>query len=78
MEALLTITLGRDDTQPTKIRWEALPPPSGQPERFLGGTKVGNGAWALAWVETTMELPPSGEEATKQKSMQMMVESAAL
>jgi len=22
----------------------------------LGGTKAGNGAWALAWVDTVMEL----------------------
>lgn len=24
---------------------------------MLGGTKTGNGAWALAWVDTIMELP---------------------
>lgn len=24
---------------------------------MLGGTKTGNGAWALAWVDTVMELP---------------------
>ena len=24
---------------------------------MLGGTKSGNGAWALAWVDTIMELP---------------------
>ena len=26
-------------------------------KRVLGGTKAGNGAWALAWVDTIMELP---------------------
>ena len=25
--------------------------------RVLGGTKVGNGAWALAWVDTCLDLP---------------------
>ena len=24
---------------------------------MLGGTKSGNGAWALAWVDTIMEFP---------------------
>ena len=24
---------------------------------MLGGTKAGNGAWALAWVDTVMNLP---------------------
>ncbi|KAF8128714.1 chromatin remodelling complex Rsc7/Swp82 subunit-domain-containing protein [Boletus edulis] len=40
------------DTQPTKSRWEQI-----APRRILGGTKVGNGAWALAWVDTCLKLP---------------------
>jgi chromatin structure-remodeling complex protein RSC7 len=28
----------------------------------LGGTKAGNGAWALAWVDTIMELPASEDD----------------
>jgi hypothetical protein len=26
-------------------------------EKGVGGTKAGNGAWALAWVDTVMEVP---------------------
>lgn len=29
---------------------------------MLGGTKAGNGAWALAWVDTVMELPALDEQ----------------
>ena len=46
----------RSDTQPTSARWEAVPD-SITKRRVLGGTKSGNGAWALAWVDTIMELP---------------------
>jgi chromatin structure-remodeling complex protein RSC7 len=28
----------------------------------LGGAKAGNGAWALAWVDTIMEVPASEED----------------
>ncbi|KAF8556594.1 hypothetical protein OG21DRAFT_1408764 [Imleria badia] len=42
----------RADTQPTRCRWDQI-----APRRVLGGTKVGNGAWALAWVDTCLELP---------------------
>lgn len=48
----------RTDTQPTRARWEVLPE-SPTRRRVLGGTKAGNGAWALAWVDTVME--PSNE-----------------
>ena len=44
--------IDRTDTQPTRYRWEQV-----APRRILGGTKVGNGAWALAWVDTCLELP---------------------
>lgn len=30
---------------------------------MLGGTKVGNGAWALARVETIMQYDPQSDEA---------------
>ncbi|KIM64176.1 hypothetical protein SCLCIDRAFT_116051 [Scleroderma citrinum Foug A] len=42
----------RSDTQPTRCRWEQV-----VARRVLGGTKVGNGAWALAWVDTCLDLP---------------------
>jgi len=35
---------------------------SADKRQVLGGTKAGNGAWALAWVDTTMELPTSEED----------------
>ncbi|KAH9988075.1 chromatin remodelling complex Rsc7/Swp82 subunit-domain-containing protein [Russula compacta] len=54
------IVLYRADTQPTRARWEGLKD-SGEKRQVLGGTKAGNGAWALAWVDTAMELP-AGEE----------------
>lgn len=56
----------RSDTQPTSARWEAVPD-SATKRRVLGGTKTGNGAWALAWVDTIMEFPGPetvGREAT--------------
>jgi chromatin structure-remodeling complex protein RSC7 len=28
----------------------------------LGGTKVGNGAWALAYIDTVMEFPGASAE----------------
>ena len=44
--------LDRSDTQPTRCRWEQV-----VARRVLGGTKVGNGAWAIAWVDTCLDLP---------------------
>jgi chromatin structure-remodeling complex protein RSC7 len=46
----------RADTQPTRSCWQQLPDSAAKRE-VLGGTKAGNGAWALAWVDTVMELP---------------------
>lgn len=46
----------RTDTQPTRARWEGLPDDT-EKRQVLGGSKAGNGAWALAWVDTVMELP---------------------
>ncbi|KAJ7625089.1 chromatin remodelling complex Rsc7/Swp82 subunit-domain-containing protein [Mycena polygramma] len=45
----------RADTQPTRSRMEPLPDPDGK-NSILGGTKVGNGAWAVARVDTIMEV----------------------
>ncbi|KNZ74089.1 Chromatin structure-remodeling complex subunit RSC7 [Termitomyces sp. J132] len=49
------LVIYREDTQPTQSRWELLPD-SGEKRAVLGGTKTGNGAWALAWVDTIMKL----------------------
>ncbi|KAG2035568.1 chromatin remodelling complex Rsc7/Swp82 subunit-domain-containing protein [Suillus americanus] len=48
--------LDRADTQPTRCHWEQI----GQ-RKMLRGTKAGNGAWALAWVDTHIELPTPGQ-----------------
>ncbi|KAF8497578.1 chromatin remodelling complex Rsc7/Swp82 subunit-domain-containing protein [Russula emetica] len=55
------IVLYRANTQPTRARWEGLKD-SGEKRQVLGGTKAGNGAWALAWVDTIMEVPASEED----------------
>ena len=47
----------RSDTQPTCSRWEQGP--RNDERRILGGTKTGNGAWGLAWVDTIMEFTPA-------------------
>ena len=47
----------RSDTQPTRSWWE-LGPRSDE-RRILGGTKTGNGAWGLAWIDTAMEFTPA-------------------
>ncbi|TFY82610.1 hypothetical protein EWM64_g1396 [Hericium alpestre] len=53
------VVLYREDTQPTRSRWEGLRD-DGERRQVLGGTKAGNGAWALAWIDTVME--PPGED----------------
>lgn len=55
------IVLYRANTQPTRARWESLKD-SEEKRQVLGGTKAGNGAWALAWVDTIMEVPASEED----------------
>jgi hypothetical protein len=46
--------------QPSSARWEKS---SDSDERqVLGGTKTGNGAWALAWVDTVMEVAPPADD----------------
>ncbi|KAH8986945.1 chromatin remodelling complex Rsc7/Swp82 subunit-domain-containing protein [Lactarius hatsudake] len=57
-EPHIGIVLYRTDTQPTRARWEGLKD-SAEKRQVLGGTKAGNGAWALAWVDTVMELGAS-------------------
>jgi chromatin structure-remodeling complex protein RSC7 len=52
------------DTQPTCAKWEHIPNPK---RRVLGGTKAGNGAWGLAWVDTVMQLPEEDEEAQRKR-----------
>jgi chromatin structure-remodeling complex protein RSC7 len=41
---------------------------------ILGGTKTGNGAWALAWVDTVMELPRP-QEAERGKELEEVLRS---
>jgi len=66
----ITFYLNRDhgpdraDTQPTRARWESLSSPE---RRVLGGTKAGNGAWGLAWVDTVMQLPDEDEDILKRR-----------
>jgi chromatin structure-remodeling complex protein RSC7 len=47
----------RSDTQPTRSWWEQGP--RNDERKILGGTKTGNGAWGLAWVDTIMEFTPA-------------------
>ena len=55
------ILADRTDTQPTHARWEGMKD-SAEKRQVLGGAKAGNGAWALAWVDTVMEVPASEED----------------
>ncbi|KAI9513432.1 chromatin remodelling complex Rsc7/Swp82 subunit-domain-containing protein [Russula earlei] len=55
------VVLYRADTQPSRAHWEGLKD-SAEKRQVLGGTKAGNGAWALAWVDTVMEVPASEED----------------
>ncbi|KAF8653665.1 hypothetical protein AX16_003816 [Volvariella volvacea WC 439] len=69
----------RSDTQPTKSRWELLPE-STTKKRILGGTKTGNGAWGIAWVDTILELPkrdrsPSPAAIAREKLLQEVREA---
>jgi chromatin structure-remodeling complex protein RSC7 len=58
--SLISHPLGRADTQPTRSQWEMLPDPRTR-RRVLGGARAGNGAWALAWIDTVMALPGTNE-----------------
>ncbi|KAJ7507191.1 chromatin remodelling complex Rsc7/Swp82 subunit-domain-containing protein [Mycena galericulata] len=50
----------RAETQPTRSRMEVLP--DSDLKSVLGGTKVGNGAWAVAWLDTVMEFRTPQEQ----------------
>jgi chromatin structure-remodeling complex protein RSC7 len=54
-------------TQPTRATWQFLP---NSKQRILGGTRSGNGAWGMAWVDTVMQLPDEDEEARTKKEME--------
>ncbi|KAI0634279.1 chromatin remodelling complex Rsc7/Swp82 subunit-domain-containing protein [Trametes polyzona] len=56
----------RADTQPTRARWEALPN-DGEKRQVLGGTKVGGGAWGLAWIDTALDLSQTAEDQWAQE-----------
>ncbi|KAJ8453738.1 hypothetical protein ONZ45_g19589 [Pleurotus djamor] len=69
-EAHTATLLYRKDTQPTRARWEAMPESPDKP-RVLGGTKVGGGAWAIAYVDTVMEprRPDENEELRARREL---------
>jgi chromatin structure-remodeling complex protein RSC7 len=66
----IILVVDRGDTQPTTSRWEVMP--NSLERRVLGGTKSGNGAWALAWVDTVLEVP-STEEMEKQSAQDRVI-----
>ncbi|KAJ6590984.1 chromatin remodelling complex Rsc7/Swp82 subunit-domain-containing protein [Mycena vulgaris] len=65
----------RADTQPTRSRMEIVPD-SDVKKAVLGGTKVGNGAWAVAWLDTIMEVR-SPEEPEVEEKMRLWKEAEA-
>jgi chromatin structure-remodeling complex protein RSC7 len=66
----------RKDTQPTRCRWEVMPDSSKR--KVLGGTKAGNGAWAVAWVDTVMEVPSADEvDEEARKGRDILMDSIA-
>ncbi|KAF9051161.1 hypothetical protein BDZ89DRAFT_1057024 [Hymenopellis radicata] len=54
------LVLYRSDTQPTRSRMEKVPDES---RSIIGGSKAGNAAWGLAWVDTVMEFNVEPERA---------------
>ncbi|THG95350.1 hypothetical protein EW026_g6289 [Hermanssonia centrifuga] len=64
----------RSDTQPLRSRWEVVHDPG---KHVLGGTKAGNGAWGVAWVDTVMELPnPDEDEQMRLQAMKLILEES--
>lgn len=59
-------------TQSTRARWEVVP----DKNTILGGTKVGNGAWGLAWVDTVME-PSRDHDAESERARQVLWQSVS-
>lgn len=45
--------------------------------RILGGTKAGNGAWALAWVDTIMEPPARDMDDEHAKARQRLLQTTS-
>ncbi|KAJ7164887.1 chromatin remodelling complex Rsc7/Swp82 subunit-domain-containing protein [Mycena filopes] len=68
----------RADTQPTRSRLEHLPDDDVK-RAVLGGTKVGNGAWGVAWVDTIMEVrsPEETERPVAEEKMRLWKEADA-
>lgn len=60
----------REDTQPRQSRWE---PVGHQAKEVVGGSRVGAGAWGLAWVDTMIELPPEGQEQQLNETRQKLI-----
>lgn len=51
---------------------------SAERRQVLGGTKAGNGAWALAWVDTVMEVPAiEGDDGTAAEERKRLLQLAA-
>nr|GAT45695.1 predicted protein [Mycena chlorophos] len=67
--------LYRADTQPTQSRLEKAP--DSQEKTILGGTKVGNGAWGVLWLDTIMESQPLKAAIKKEASDKMQLWKAA-
>ncbi|KAF9494327.1 hypothetical protein BDN71DRAFT_1449048 [Pleurotus eryngii] len=63
--------LYRADTQPTRSRWEAMPEAKDKP-RVLGGSKMGNAAWAIAYVDTVVEATRPSEDGERQARESLM------
>ena len=70
-DLLLTIVTDESSTQPTKARWEVAP----DSRNVLGGTKVGNGAWGVAWVDTVMEPTEPSPEGERTRACQAILQS---
>ena len=74
---LLINNADRNDTQPSRAHWERAPGSSTN-RRVLGGTKVGNAAWGLAWVDTVMELPDHNKNDDYARSRQSLWEAIGM
>jgi hypothetical protein len=56
--------IDRSDTQPTRSKMERV---KDDPRFAFGGTKVGKGAWGIAWIDTYID--DSEFEPTPQPSI---------
>ncbi|TFY55332.1 hypothetical protein EVG20_g9359, partial [Dentipellis fragilis] len=65
--------LYRADTQPTRSRWESV---RDEKKQVLGGTKAGNGAWGLAWVDIVMDYPTDDVESPPNQEREQFPVSA--